>query len=77
MDHDLKQCKCGASIFFALTEKGKPTPLDAKPVRVALLADTQGGLPKIEDGYTGYVSHFATCPNSKEFSRRGKKAGGK
>ena len=63
----IKRCRCGAEIFFATTAKGKSTPLDAKPVRVALLADVAGDAPKIEDAAEGYVSHWATCKDADKF----------
>ena len=72
--HEVKKCKgCNAEIIWAITAKGKPTPLDAKPIRVALLADVEGGDPRIEDGVSGYVSHWGTCPARDEFK---KKSGG-
>ena len=69
----IKRCKCGADIFFATTEKGKQTPLDVKPVRVAVLEDVEGGPPKIIQGVKGYISHFGTCPDVDDFRKRGGK----
>lgn len=67
---------CGAEIVWAITQAGKRTPLDAKPVRVAIAArDTEGA--EIRDGdalviggsANGHQSHFATCPNAASHRR--------
>lgn len=62
---------CGAPIVWAITEAGKRVPLDAKPIRIAIVArDNDGaeildnGARVIARGENGYVSHFATCPNA-------------
>jgi len=60
------RCKsCGAAILWAVTPKGKNTPLDAKKVRVAQLMDL-GGTLKIEEAHEGHLSHWATCPTADE-----------
>lgn len=70
---------CGAEILWAITEKGKPMPLDAAPVEAA---DARQGL--FEIAHTGegtfaipsrpvparFVSHFATCPNADSHRKR-------
>lgn len=67
---ELATCKgCGAQIIWALTPAGKPTPVDAKTTRVALLRDNDGNPPKIEDAVDGHVSHWATCPERDRFRR--------
>lgn len=78
---------CGAEIFFIKTENGKTAPVDAEPVTfrpydfgpemfVMLDGSVRRGrrCDAMEGEETGYVSHFATCPNAEEFRRRGKKA---
>ena len=73
------KCKsCGAEIVWARTASGKRTPLDAKPVRVATLVEepetgneiVEDGLYVIEEGVTGFVSHWGTCPTSAQHRRK-------
>ncbi|MEM6988893.1 MAG: hypothetical protein AAF721_00305 [Myxococcota bacterium] len=75
-------CKsCKAPITWAITDKGRSIPIDAKPVENGNLvlvredgpAEMRGQkllrarAPGLFDaGAPRYVSHFATCPNSKE-----------
>lgn len=85
-DHpkDIRACKgpnCGADIFFAVSEKGRPIPLDPKPVRQMQLTwepdpsnVTQGGLWRARSVEV-YVPHHATCPDAKRF--RGTKGNGR
>ena len=78
---------CGAEILFIKTLTGKTTPADAEPVSfmeddrgtdffILLDGSTRRGrrCDERESGLTGYVSHFATCPNAEAFRKRGKKA---
>jgi len=59
---DYAKCKsCKAKIFFIETSKGKQMPIDADP-------DEKGN---IEIDGLKYRSHFATCPQAKEW-RKGK-----
>lgn len=67
---------CGAPILWIKTAGGKAMPCDAEPVHF-----TPGGRDKLvtEDGRVvsgtidhhgpekGYVSHFATCPQARQF----------
>lgn len=62
---------CGAPIVWAITEAGKRVPLDAKPIRIAIVARgndgaeiREGDALVIGSGANGYQSHFATCPNA-------------
>jgi len=70
--HQVKSCKsCGAPVVWATTQAGKTTPLDAKPVRVAMLSTGDlFGSPRIVDSVNGYVSHFSTCPNADKHRRK-------
>lgn len=72
------KCKsCGAEIIWAKTAKGKNTPLDAKPVRIAELIEdpetgeevTEEGRYLIAAGHTGHTSHWATCPSAEQHRR--------
>lgn len=77
---------CGASIVWIKTAAGKCMPCDA-----ALITFTRGGGPetfvtpegKVERGkrdrngtLTGYISHFATCPNADRHRHKRKEAKG-
>lgn len=59
-------CKgCGREITWEKTPSGKAHPFDAKPTLV-----------KLADGTvrTGFVSHFATCPQAEQFSKSKKES---
>lgn len=71
---------CGARIIWIKTVNGKAMPCNAEP-----LTFNRGGGPetfvmesgKVERGkrdrdgeLTGYISHFATCPNASRHRRR-------
>jgi hypothetical protein len=73
---------CGAEIVWARTVNGKTIPIDVDPVEDGNieLQDGAGAMPvavyvKKDDGQLGllasdrYVSHFATCPQAKEWRR--------
>lgn len=77
----MKCRSCGAEIIFIISTKGKRIPCDAKPVKFdyALGAKdkvvTRNGevLPALisdQGAETGYISHFATCPNANNHRRR-------
>lgn len=66
---------CGAPVIFATTANGTSMPLDAVPYL--------GGNVRLVDGWRAevvgpleamdvelYGSHFATCPQAKEWRRR-------
>lgn len=64
------RCKsCNQEIIWAVTPKGKNTPLDAKKVKIAQVMD-MGGILKIEEAHEGHLSHWATCPNADEHRRK-------
>jgi hypothetical protein len=54
----LEKCRsCGASIVWGSTKTGAPIPLDTNHVRI--IGSTQYG-----------TTHFATCPEAREWRRR-------
>ena len=58
------QCRnCKAEIIWVETAAGKKMPLDAKPVKMALVKE---GIAEIIDVYR---PHWATCPGAAEFRR--------
>lgn len=66
---------CKAPIIWTLTEKGRRMPVDAQKViggNIRLENDPDGTAPRAV--YVGpnagdYVSHFVTCPDSREHRR--------
>lgn len=73
-------CKgCGAQILWIRTAAGKSMPCDPK-----VIFFTPGGGPETfvtsegktergkrsRDGQIGYISHFATCPQSQRFKQK-------
>lgn len=74
--HEVSNCKCGASMFFAPSAKGndKKIPLCAQPHPVgniflnekheAVYVSQKNPAPP---GTTLYQSHFADCPFSEQF----------
>lgn len=75
-------CKsCGAEIEYIKTPGGKAHPIDAKPekrwIEQFIKAQYEDHL-EIPSRYSwtlmdAYISHFATCPQSKDWSGKGKK----
>jgi len=79
--NDVGYCRsCGARIRWIRTVGGKAMPCNAQPITF-----TRGGGPetfvtpegKVERGkrdpggdLTGYISHFATCPQADRHRRR-------
>lgn len=58
---------CGAPISFITMESGKRMPVDIlKPVKI-IIRDGNGIGHVVE----GWGSHFATCPESKKFRKKG------
>lgn len=80
----MSRCKsCGAEIIWIKTFSGKSMPCD--PENIPFYAGegkelfvTAGGAvvhgtrayAESELTHTGYISHFATCPNANEHRRR-------
>lgn len=59
MANQISKCKgCGADIIWVKTKNGKSMPCDAKKQIIV----TETG-----EVVSGYTSHFATCPKSKDF----------
>jgi hypothetical protein len=60
-----RPCKyCSEEIAWGSTEKGRPIPLDKKPVRVMVNANEPGRVdddePKLKS-VMGWVPHHSTC----------------
>lgn len=69
---------CHRDIIWSISPNGARLPLDARPVTAYRLVEPdilrQGDAPqavKVEDVVKVYVSHFTTCPQAAEHSRRG------
>ena len=64
-------CKsCGAAIVYAVTTSGARMPLDVEPVAGGKYAIVDGDHAVYDRALeTGYVSHFATCPNANRHRR--------
>lgn len=86
MIRSLRRCRCGASIFFALSTVGKAMPIDAEPVVGGnlMLSQTNDGklVASVDNAASAlllpeprYVSHFATCPDAAKFRRPRKRSG--
>jgi len=70
----VSQCRsCDAPIIWAHTSTGRLMPVDANPVEGGNLSLKQVGdrieAQVVEPGKGKYVSHFATCPQSKAWRR--------
>ena len=69
---------CKAPVLWAVTERGRPMPVDPDRVpngNLNLLDDEHGGAPlavvvKPDPAVERYVSHFATCPQRGDWRRR-------
>ena len=77
---DLTTCRsCGASIFWARTEKNAAIPLDVIPrhdgnlyLLPAFFPDKRRRVRRAhptDDPEARYVSHFATCPQASEWRK--------
>ena len=67
---------CGAYVLWLISPKDKLTPIDPTPVPNGnLRVDMEYGVwlmilePDQVPESERYVTHFATCPNAKEFRR--------
>ena len=72
MAHNQTKCQmCGAWIVWAVTDTGKRIPLDVSPVyggNVVLSNDCDlAQIVKTDRSVKRWVSHFSTCPQSKEW----------
>jgi hypothetical protein len=67
---------CRAPMIWTVTENGRRMPVDAQKViggNINLAADPGGGPPRsiyVGPNLGEYVSHFSTCPQSREFRRK-------
>lgn len=72
---------CGAPIIFIISTKGHRIPCDAEPVKfdyelggpdkvVTQNGEVLPGRISENGAETGYISHFATCPNANAHRRR-------
>ena len=62
---------CGAEMFFATTPQGKKIPLNkiSKKGIVLLEVGDPNERRKVAVVADVYESHFATCPNAKDFRK--------
>ena len=77
----MPKCKsCGASILWLVTENGKRMPVNAKPVPYREKSDGNltlltpngrvvKGVLDVTAETKGLISHFATCPQAKEWRK--------
>ena len=76
----MSKCRsCGAEIIWIKMRSGKAMPCDATPVNYTpdpdgelLVVDKNGNTVRGTRGgdESGYVSHFATCPQAGMFRRK-------
>ncbi|MBQ8135864.1 MAG: hypothetical protein IJ174_00320 [Clostridia bacterium] len=84
-DQNFGTCRgCGKQIIWTRTPAGKNMPCD--PCLITFTEDAKGPetfiLPdgqtkrgrQAENGERGYIPHWATCPNWKQFKRKGEKS---
>ena len=65
----MSTCKgCGAEMKWIMTEAGKNAPVDPDPVKVFVKNEATGAWTVV----SGFVPHFATCPNADQFRKGGK-----
>lgn len=67
-----EKCRsCGAAVRWVLTSTGKRMPLDLDPQENGNITLDESGMASV--GKTGegprYVSHFASCPQAKNWRR--------
>ena len=69
----MARCRsCGAVMEWAKTQAGKVMPIDAEPSENGNLVYAQAGVvrfAKPDDPGPRFTSHFATCPDAKQFRR--------
>lgn len=77
---NMGKCKsCGAAIKWIRMKSGRTMPVDEKAVKyipdgyshiVTEKGEVVTGRISEYGTKTGYISHFATCPNAKQHRRR-------
>lgn len=75
MENKISKCRsCGADIIWVELKNGKKHPLDSEIVEAdgnkVLYLDDITEFKKLPAGRKGYVSHFATCPDAKDWRRK-------
>lgn len=69
---------CGAAVVWAMTQGGKPMPVDAEPAadgNLVVVEDVAGELRVFVasgrdwPGEPRYRPHFATCPDAERWRR--------
>lgn len=61
---------CGVELIFAKTADGKTVPVDARQHPIYRIVATGGGNYLAERIESARISHFVTCPNATEHSRK-------
>jgi hypothetical protein len=83
MERRVAACRsCGAAIRWVKTQRGKKMPIDDEPSsagKFAIEGDPEAETPSVRfikssEEYTGdrFTSHFETCDDPGQFSKRGK-----
>ena len=62
---------CGAEIRWALTDRGARMPLDAEPVKRAILTMQPGSTDPLVEVVDTFMPHHATCPKADQFRKKG------
>lgn len=77
MSKEQGHCRtCGAPVRWVKTASGRAMPLDAEPVERGNVVLRDGRAVYVSKGNPAeqneprYVSHFATCPQSRDWRRR-------
>jgi hypothetical protein len=67
----MPNCKaCNTPIIWIKTANGKNMPIDAKPIKAYQGSQVTGFI-----FVDVHMTHWATCPKSKQFKKGGKKGG--
>lgn len=60
-------CSCGRDIAWALTDAGRPMPLEARPV-VTFVPTGEGRV----EARRAYLPHWPNCPDAQRYRKRGR-----
>lgn len=76
----MAKCKgCGQEIKWIKLESGKSNPVDIEKYHIqdnlidpnmVVVNKEKGIVGKISNVESGYISHFSTCPNAKDFKKK-------